>query len=117
MACPFRNCVVMRTGDLGESLAMEYATGLLLAESALENYTRLPSEFSRQVDAMVQRIEFALRDLPPGANAATWAGDSLFAAAIACALDLPPADVKSGLRSYYENADSLGPVNNHANQM
>jgi chemosensory pili system protein ChpA (sensor histidine kinase/response regulator) len=50
---------------INEALAMEYATSLLLAESALENYGRSSAEFAQQVDAMVQRIEYAARDLPP----------------------------------------------------
>src|SRR4029450_11624899 len=39
-----------------ETLAMEYATGMLLAESALENYARLSPEFPKQVVAMLSRL-------------------------------------------------------------
>src|SRR5205823_1674906 len=56
---------------ISETMAMEYATGLLLAESALENVTRLSQEFPVQVDAMVQRLDFAARDLPPPPDATT----------------------------------------------
>ena len=34
---------------------MEYATGMLLAESALENYASLTPEFPKQVEAMLAR--------------------------------------------------------------
>ena len=51
-----------------ESLAMEYATGMLLAESALENYANLTPEFPRQVEAMLSRLDSA-RSLRPQTDA------------------------------------------------
>ena len=42
-----------------EPLAMEFATALLLAESAFENYNNLSPEFATQVDAMVARLDAA----------------------------------------------------------
>jgi len=39
-----------------ESVAMEIATALLLAESALENYEQLGSDFPHQVDIVVDRL-------------------------------------------------------------
>src|SRR4029453_9357250 len=39
-----------------EPVAMEYATGLLLAESAFENYSNLSEDFPKQVDAMLARL-------------------------------------------------------------
>jgi chemosensory pili system protein ChpA (sensor histidine kinase/response regulator) len=42
-----------------ESLAMEYATGMLLAESAIENYAGLTPEFPKQVDTMLARLDAA----------------------------------------------------------
>ncbi len=42
-----------------ETLAMEYATGMLLAESALENYASLTAEFPKQVEAMLARLDAA----------------------------------------------------------
>jgi chemosensory pili system protein ChpA (sensor histidine kinase/response regulator) len=45
------------SGAIPESLAMEYATGLLLAESAVENFASLSSEFPKQVDAMIARLD------------------------------------------------------------
>src|SRR6266536_6215658 len=54
-----------------EVLAMEYATGMLLAESALENYASLSAEFPRQVEAMLARLDAARAARPmTGAAAA-----------------------------------------------
>src|SRR4051794_24567685 len=49
----------MPTSGVPEPLAMEYATALLLAESAFENYTRLAADFPSQVDAMIARLDAA----------------------------------------------------------
>src|SRR5262249_9561491 len=40
-----------------EAAAMEYATGLLLAESAVDNFAALSPEFPKQVDAMIARLD------------------------------------------------------------
>jgi len=45
------------SGAIPESAAMEYATGLLLAESAVDNFATLSSEFPKQVDAMIARLD------------------------------------------------------------
>src|SRR5437660_3303053 len=45
------------SGPVSEALAMEYATGLLLAESAIENYATASPELPRQVDAMIARLD------------------------------------------------------------
>ena len=42
-----------------EPMAMEYATGLLLAESAVENFASLSPEFPKQVEAMIARLDAA----------------------------------------------------------
>jgi chemosensory pili system protein ChpA (sensor histidine kinase/response regulator) len=47
----------MPSGPVPEALAMEYATGLLLAESAVENFANLSPEFPKQVDAMIARLD------------------------------------------------------------
>jgi chemosensory pili system protein ChpA (sensor histidine kinase/response regulator) len=47
----------MPSGAISEPLAMEYATAMLLAESAFENYTNLAPDFSQQVDAMLARLD------------------------------------------------------------
>ncbi|MEO8674955.1 MAG: Hpt domain-containing protein, partial [Casimicrobiaceae bacterium] len=52
-----------------EPLAMEYATGMLLAESALENYASLTPDFPKQVETMLSRLDSA-RTLRPLAGAA-----------------------------------------------
>jgi chemosensory pili system protein ChpA (sensor histidine kinase/response regulator) len=49
---------------VSEPLAMEYATGLLLAESALENFAALTPDFPRQVDAMLARLDAAAQNQP-----------------------------------------------------
>ncbi len=49
----------MPAGGVSEPVAMEYATALLLAESAFENYTNLAGDFPQQVDAMVARLDAA----------------------------------------------------------
>ena len=49
---------------------MEYATALLLAESAFENYANLAAEFPQQVDAMLARLDAARAGRsPPGGGA------------------------------------------------
>ena len=45
------------SGAVPEAAAMEYATGLLLAESAVENFGALTPEFPKQVDAMIARLD------------------------------------------------------------
>ena len=45
------------SGPIPEAVAMEYATGLLLAESAVENFASLSPQFPRQVDAMIARLD------------------------------------------------------------
>ncbi len=53
-----------------ESLAMEYATGMLLADSALENYASLSPEFPKQVATMLSRLDGARSLRPPSGAAA-----------------------------------------------
>ena len=48
---------VPAAGSVPEPVAMDYATGILLAESAVENFGNLSSEFPGQVDAMLARLE------------------------------------------------------------
>ncbi len=47
----------MPSAGVSEPMAMEYATALLLAESAFENYSSLSPDFPRQVDAMLVRLD------------------------------------------------------------
>ncbi|MEO6749272.1 MAG: hybrid sensor histidine kinase/response regulator, partial [Casimicrobiaceae bacterium] len=49
----------MSSAGVTEPVAMEYATALLLAESAFENYSNLATDFPQQVDAMVARLDAA----------------------------------------------------------
>ncbi|MFO1281149.1 MAG: Hpt domain-containing protein [Burkholderiales bacterium] len=60
----------MPTAGVSEVVAMEYATALLLAESAFENFTTLAPDFPRQVDAMLARLDAARAGRPSGAAAA-----------------------------------------------
>ena len=59
------------SGEVPDVLAMEYATGILLAESAVSNYGGLASNFPKQVAAMLARLEAAreARPLPEGTGA------------------------------------------------
>ncbi len=52
------------TGTIPEAMAMEYATGLLLAESAMDNFAALSPEFPKQVDAMLARLDAAAQNKP-----------------------------------------------------
>jgi chemosensory pili system protein ChpA (sensor histidine kinase/response regulator) len=49
----------MPAEGVSEPLAMEFATALLLAESAFENFNNLSPEFGQQVDAMLKRLDAA----------------------------------------------------------
>jgi chemosensory pili system protein ChpA (sensor histidine kinase/response regulator) len=49
----------MPTDGVAEPLAMEFATALLLAESAFENFSNLAPDFDGQVDAMLARLDAA----------------------------------------------------------
>lgn len=42
--------------DMNEGLAMEMASALLLVESTLENFNKLPTEFTTQVDTLITRL-------------------------------------------------------------
>jgi chemosensory pili system protein ChpA (sensor histidine kinase/response regulator) len=46
-------------GGVSEPVAMEFATALLLAESAFENYSNLAADFPRQVEQMIARLDAA----------------------------------------------------------
>ena len=47
------------SGGVSEPVAMEFATALLLAESAFENYSNLAADFPRQVEQMIARLDAA----------------------------------------------------------
>lgn len=49
----------MPEAGVPEPFAMEFATALLLTESAFENYTSLSPDFAKQVDAMLARLDAA----------------------------------------------------------
>lgn len=44
---------------LSEAFTMEMATGFLLVEHAIENFTKLPGEFAHQVEALTARLRSA----------------------------------------------------------
>ena len=54
----------MPSSGVSEPVAMEYATALLLAESAFENYSNLSPDFPKQVDAMLARLDAARQGRP-----------------------------------------------------
>ena len=54
---------------VSEPFAMEYATALLLAESAFENYSNLAPDFPAQVNAMLGRLDAARSGRPTGTGA------------------------------------------------
>ena len=54
---------------VSEPLAMEFATALLLAESAFENFSRLAPDFQSQVDAMLARLDAARAGQPAARGA------------------------------------------------
>src|SRR4030095_16822061 len=60
---------------VSESVAMEYATALLLAESAFENYASLSADFPKQVDAMLSRLDAARAGRPTAASGAAVVGE------------------------------------------
>ena len=47
-----------------ESMAMEYATAILLAESIVENFASLTADLPTQVDAMIARLDAAQQNKP-----------------------------------------------------
>ncbi|MFO1322849.1 MAG: Hpt domain-containing protein [Burkholderiales bacterium] len=60
----------MPTSGVSEPVAMEYATALLLAESAFENYSNLSPDFPKQVDAMLARLDAVRQGRAPAAAGA-----------------------------------------------
>ena len=60
----------MPASGVSESVAMEFATALLLAESAFENYSSLSTDFPKQVDAMLSRLDAARAGRPTAASGA-----------------------------------------------
>ncbi|MEP6655980.1 MAG: Hpt domain-containing protein [Betaproteobacteria bacterium] len=49
----------MPSGNVPEPVALEYATAMLLAESAFANHASLSPEFPKQVDVMLARLDAA----------------------------------------------------------
>ena len=60
-----------QSAEVPEGFAMEYATGILLAESAVSNYGSLADSFPKQVVAMLARLDAARdsRPIPAGTAA------------------------------------------------
>jgi len=59
----------MPSSGVSEPVAMEYATALLLAESAFENFASLSPDFPKQVDAMLARLDAARTGRAPTVSA------------------------------------------------
>ncbi|MFO1413268.1 MAG: Hpt domain-containing protein [Burkholderiales bacterium] len=60
----------MPASGVSEPVAMEYATALLLAESAFENYSSLSPDFPKHVDAMLARLDAARQGRPSSGSGA-----------------------------------------------
>jgi chemosensory pili system protein ChpA (sensor histidine kinase/response regulator) len=60
-----------RGQEPSEHLALEVATALLLAETALDEPTRSSADFQRQCRAMIDRLEDALAGVPADARSTT----------------------------------------------
>ncbi|MBK9117598.1 MAG: Hpt domain-containing protein [Betaproteobacteria bacterium] len=60
----------MPASGVSEPVAMEYATALLLAESAFENYANLSPDFPKQVEAMLARLDAVRQGIPPAGGGA-----------------------------------------------
>ena len=58
-------------GPILEPLATEYATAVLLADRALENYGKRAPDFAQQVDAMLARLDAARAGRVPADGGAT----------------------------------------------
>ncbi|MEP7205317.1 MAG: Hpt domain-containing protein [Casimicrobiaceae bacterium] len=54
----------MSPSNVSEAVAMEYATALLLADSAFQNFGKLSPEFGQQVEVMLARLDAAQASLP-----------------------------------------------------
>ncbi len=54
----------MTPGNVSEPVAMEYATALLLADSAFQNYGKLSADFPEHVDVMLARLDAAQASRP-----------------------------------------------------
>jgi chemosensory pili system protein ChpA (sensor histidine kinase/response regulator) len=59
----------MPADGVSEPLAMEFATALLLAESAFENFRNLSPDFQSQVEAMLARLDAARAGQPAARGA------------------------------------------------
>lgn len=59
----------MPVAGVSEPLALEFATALLLAESAFENFSNLSPDFASQVDAMLSRLDAAQAGHAPSQGA------------------------------------------------
>ncbi|MDR2507577.1 MAG: Hpt domain-containing protein [Candidatus Accumulibacter sp.] len=62
---------------LSDSLAMETATAILLAQSAQKNFQALGNDFARQVDIAVSRVQGCLAGISPDENAECAALDEI----------------------------------------
>src|SRR5450631_693453 len=57
------------TAAVPETMAMEYATAILLAESTIENFASLSPDLPKQVEAMIARLDAAQQNKPIAAAA------------------------------------------------
>ena len=71
LAAALRECLDgLPSGPILEPLATEYATAVLLADRALENYSKRAPDCAAQVDAMLERLDAARAGRVPPAGGA-----------------------------------------------
>ena len=104
-----------------DALAMEVATGLLLAQNAQENFTHLGNDFAHQVDITVARIHGCLAGAPPKADAeiplldemSRKAQERLLIAQVAREIQGNLGQIEQALDTFFRNAevrDGLPPL-------
>ncbi len=96
-----------------DALAMEVATGLLLAQNAQENFTHLGNDFAHQVDITVARIHGCLAGAPPKADAeiplldemSRKAQERLLIAQVAREIQGNLGQIEQALDTFFRNAE------------
>ena len=102
-------------GRVTESIALETATALLLAESAVDNFSRLPAEFSSQVVAMGARLNASLYgqvadapDVPMLDEMSRKAQERLLMAQVVAEIKSNLAQIESTLDGFFRDAGRRG---------
>ncbi|MDR2113032.1 MAG: Hpt domain-containing protein, partial [Candidatus Accumulibacter sp.] len=107
------NWLLEKPARHSETLAMELATAILLAQNAQKNYPRLGSDFAHQVDVTVGRIRACLAGHPPQPGAETplldemsrQAQEKLLLGQVAKEIQSNLVQIEQGLDSFFRNAE------------